>query len=92
MMRSGQSQPPNHTRPLNPLRPDHHARHALYPQWCGLAVDPSARVLSSITHKPISWLWAAGEVIGGVHGRNRLAGLSLLEAVVFGRGAGTGAA
>ncbi|KAJ6484637.1 Flavocytochrome c [Mycena sanguinolenta] len=54
----------------------------------GLAVDPSARVLSSITRTPIPGLWAAGEVIGGVHGRNRLAGSSLLEAVVFGRVAG----
>jgi succinate dehydrogenase/fumarate reductase flavoprotein subunit len=64
----------------------------------GLAVDASARVLhSTSTHDtqtptPIPGLWAAGEVIGGVHGRNRLAGSSLLEAVVFGRIAGEGAA
>ncbi|KAF8186057.1 FAD binding domain-containing protein [Mycena galopus ATCC 62051] len=57
----------------------------------GLAVSPSARVLSAATHAPIPGLWAAGEVIGGVHGRNRLAGSSLLEAVVFGRVAGEGA-
>ncbi|KAJ7767821.1 hypothetical protein B0H16DRAFT_1787461 [Mycena metata] len=36
-------------------------------------------------------LYAADELIGGVHGRNRLAGSSLLEAVVFGRIAGAGA-
>ncbi|KAJ7486331.1 Flavocytochrome c [Mycena galericulata] len=69
----------------------------------GLAVDAHARVLSlsapSTDHAnleesatPIPGLWAAGEVIGGVHGRNRLAGSSLLEAVVFGRIAGEGAA
>ncbi len=30
----------------------------------------------------------SGEVTGGVHGRNRLAGCSLLECAVFGRVAG----
>jgi succinate dehydrogenase/fumarate reductase flavoprotein subunit len=58
----------------------------------GLSVDASARVLSEAKGAPIAGLWAAGEVIGGVHGRNRLAGSSLLEAVVFGRIAGEGAA
>jgi succinate dehydrogenase/fumarate reductase flavoprotein subunit len=33
-------------------------------------------------------LFAAGEVTGGVHGRNRLMGNSLLDIVVFGRRAG----
>lgn len=37
-------------------------------------------------------LFAAGEVTGGVHGKNRLAGSSLLECVVFGRTAGLNAA
>uniref|UniRef100_A0A914M3C1 fumarate reductase (NADH) n=1 Tax=Meloidogyne incognita TaxID=6306 RepID=A0A914M3C1_MELIC len=37
-------------------------------------------------------LLAAGEVTGGVHGANRLAGNSLLECVVFGRIAGKSAA
>ena len=37
-------------------------------------------------------LFAAGEVTGGVHGYNRLAGNSLLECVVFGRLAGRRAA
>ncbi|VDM62269.1 unnamed protein product [Angiostrongylus costaricensis] len=39
-----------------------------------------------------SGLLAAGEVTGGVHGANRLAGNSLLECVVFGRIAGRTAA
>ncbi|KAJ3108348.1 cleavage and polyadenylation specificity factor subunit 2 [Phlyctochytrium planicorne] len=40
----------------------------------------------------IKGLYAAGEVTGGVHGFNRLAGNSLLECVVFGRVAGQQAA
>ena len=33
-------------------------------------------------------LYAAGEVVGGIHGRNRLMGNSLLNIIVFGRNAG----
>lgn len=36
----------------------------------------------------IPGLYAAGEVTGGVHGRNRLMGNSLLDVIVFGRNAG----
>jgi len=41
---------------------------------------------------PIRNLYAAGEVAGGIHGRNRLMGNSLLDVVVFGRRAGAAAA
>eukprot|EP01135_Chromosphaera_perkinsii_P007960 Nk52_evm32s1073 gene=Nk52_evmTU32s1073 len=56
----------------------------------GLEISGSAEVLHSVgdTKKPILRLFAAGEVTGGVHGENRLAGNSLLECVVFGRIAG----
>lgn len=37
-------------------------------------------------------LYAAGEVVGGIHGRNRLMGNSLLDVIVFGRNAGQHAA
>ncbi|MBI3752830.1 MAG: FAD-binding protein, partial [Deltaproteobacteria bacterium] len=37
-------------------------------------------------------LYSAGEVTGGVHGRNRLMGNSLLDILVFGRRAGMNAA
>ncbi len=37
-------------------------------------------------------LFAAGEVVGGIHGRNRLMGKSLLDIIVFGRSAGKNAA
>jgi flavocytochrome c len=42
--------------------------------------------------EPIEGLLAAGEVTGGLHGKNRLAGNSLLECVVFGRRAARKAA
>ena len=37
-------------------------------------------------------LYAAGEVVGGIHGKNRLMGNSLLDVIVFGRSAGKNAA
>jgi len=37
-------------------------------------------------------LFAAGEVAGGIHGKNRLMGNSLLDIIVFGRSAGKNAA
>ena len=40
----------------------------------------------------VQGLYAAGEVTGGVHGRNRLMGNSLLDILVFGRRAGKNAA
>eukprot|EP00443_Scrippsiella_acuminata_P078683 CAMPEP_0115511858 /NCGR_PEP_ID=MMETSP0271-20121206/74194_1 /TAXON_ID=71861 /ORGANISM="Scrippsiella trochoidea, Strain CCMP3099" /LENGTH=396 /DNA_ID=CAMNT_0002941965 /DNA_START=54 /DNA_END=1244 /DNA_ORIENTATION=- len=40
---------------------------------------------------PIPGLFAAGEVTGGIHGLNRIAGNGLLESVVFGRIAGKNA-
>lgn len=53
----------------------------------GVAIDEHAHALRS-DGSVISGLYAAGEVSGGVHGRNRLAGNSLCECVVFGRRAG----
>lgn len=52
----------------------------------GLKIDSSARVIG--TKIPI---FAVGEVTGGIHGKNRLAGNSLLETIVFGRIAGKNA-
>ena len=40
----------------------------------------------------VTGLFAAGEISGGVHGRNRMMGNSLLDCVVFGRRAGRAAA
>jgi flavocytochrome c len=54
----------------------------------GAAINTKAQVLHETEGKVIQGLYAAGEVSGGVHGNNRLAGNSLLECVVFGRIAG----
>ncbi len=40
----------------------------------------------------VAGLYAAGEVSGGIHGRNRLMGNALLDIISFGRRAGLGAA
>jgi succinate dehydrogenase/fumarate reductase flavoprotein subunit len=56
----------------------------------GVRINGAAEVLRQ--GSPITGLFAAGEVTGGVHGSNRLAGNSLLECVVFGRIAGQRAA
>ena len=40
------------------------------------------------TQTDIENLYAAGEVVGGIHGRNRLMGNSQLDIIVFGRNAG----
>ena len=53
----------------------------------GVVIDREARVIDE-QKRVIAGLYAAGEVTGGVHGVNRLAGNSLLECVVFGRIAG----
>eukprot|EP00761_Pharyngomonas_kirbyi_P007210 gb/GECH01007220.1/.p1 GENE.gb/GECH01007220.1/~~gb/GECH01007220.1/.p1 ORF type:complete len:546 (+),score=151.86 gb/GECH01007220.1/:1-1638(+) len=56
----------------------------------GLQFNENAQVLRD-DGSPIPGLFAAGEVTGGLHGENRLAGNSLLECVVFGRIAGQNA-
>ncbi|KAI1081411.1 Flavocytochrome c [Whalleya microplaca] len=60
----------------------------------GVAFNTKAQALRTKNEKlePISGLWVAGEIAGGVHGANRLGGSSLLMCAVFGRIAGTEAA
>ena len=53
----------------------------------GLAINNESQVTSP-DGIPVVGLYAAGEVAGGIHGRNRLGGNSLLDCVVFGRVAG----
>lgn len=52
----------------------------------GLDITPNAEVVEN--GKPIPGLFATGEVCGGVHGKNRLGGNSLLDCVVYGRVSG----
>lgn len=49
-------------------------------------------VIKADASTPVPGLFAAGEVEGGVHGRNRLIGNSTLDIFVFGRRAGRAAA
>lgn len=51
----------------------------------GIKIDDFGRVIEKDTDLPIPNLYAAGEVTGGLHGKNRLAGNSLLECIVYGR-------
>lgn len=53
----------------------------------GLAIDTEARVLTA-DGQVIDGLYAAGEVVGGIHGTNRLGGNALTDITVFGKLAG----
>ncbi len=57
----------------------------LHYQNGGVEIDPHGRT-------SVPGLYAAGEVSGGIHGKNRLMGNSLLDYNVFGRRAGRAAA
>jgi L-aspartate oxidase len=57
----------------------------LHYQNGGLVIDEHGET-------PLEGLFAAGEIAGGTHGRNRMMGNSLLECTVFGRRAGKAAA
>ena len=52
---------------------------------------PDADKLTLAYQTDVENLFAAGEVVGGIHGRNRLMGNSLLDIIVFGRNAGRNA-
>jgi len=57
----------------------------LHYQNGGVETDPWGKA-------SVSRLWVAGEVSGGVHGKNRLMGNSTLDCMVFGRRSGISAA
>ena len=57
----------------------------------GVVIDARCRVLRA-DGTPVPGLFAAGEVTGGVHGRNRVGGNAGTEVLVFGRIAGESAA
>ena len=51
----------------------------------GVTIDKHAQVQQADSSGPVLGLYAAGEVVGGIHGENRLGGNALTEALVFGR-------
>jgi fumarate reductase flavoprotein subunit len=59
--------------------------------YCGLTVDLRLRVLDW-WGRPIERLYAAGELVGGLHGAGYMTGTSIGKAAIFGRLAGTHAA
>ncbi|WP_299796733.1 flavocytochrome c [uncultured Shewanella sp.] len=50
----------------------------------GVKINHDAQVIDSLTNKPISGLYAAGEVVGGLHGVSRLGSTSSTECLVMG--------
>ena len=57
----------------------------------GLKIDQNAQVLDE-NNDIVSGVYAAGEVVGGIHGTNRLGGNAITDCIVFGRIAGQNAA
>lgn len=57
----------------------------------GIKINKKAEAISKETQRPIPGLFAGGETSGGVHRKNRLAGNSLVDCVVYGRIAGKSA-
>lgn len=53
----------------------------------GIEINIDGQVLDT-NGTVINGLFAAGEVVGGIHGTNRLGGNALTDTVVFGRIAG----
>ena len=57
----------------------------------GVAIDPNGAVLDRAGN-PIPGLFAAGEIVGNLHGRNRIGGNGIGAAITMGRIAGQSAA
>ncbi|THE09401.1 flavocytochrome c [Enterococcus hirae] len=57
----------------------------------GIKINTNTEVLDK-EEQPITGLYAAGEVAGGLHGENRIGGNSVAEIIIFGRQAGQQAA
>jgi len=73
-----------HRAGIDPAREPLLVRPTLHYQNGGVRVDPDGR-------SDVPGLLCAGEVTGGIHGRNRLMGNALLDIVAFGRRAGRAA-
>lgn len=60
---------------------------AIHHTMGGLVIDEDCHVLNAQGEK-IPGLLAAGEIVGGIHGGNRLGGNAIVDTVVFGKRAG----
>ena len=87
-----------HGRPLDPASQigtapfyGYPCRAALTTTYCGVRVSRRLEVVN-VFDEPIRGLYAAGEVVGGLHGAGYLTGTGLGKAAVFGRVAGIEAA
>ncbi|MCC5909222.1 MAG: flavocytochrome c [Clostridiaceae bacterium] len=60
---------------------------AIHHTMGGLKINENAQVIST-EGEVIKGLYAAGEVTGGIHGKNRLGGNAISDLIVFGRIAG----
>lgn len=60
------------------------SRSVIVATYCGVSIDPGMRVLD-VFDDVIPNLYAAGEVVGGLHGRAYMTGSSLGKATIFGR-------
>ncbi len=58
----------------------------------GIQINTQAQVIRIDDNSPIGRFYAAGEIIGGVHGASRLGSNSISECLIFGRIAGINAA
>src|SRR5918994_384456 len=70
---------------IDPLKEPVLTYPVLHYQNGGLVIDANGETT-------VEGIYAAGEIAGGTHGRNRMMGNSLLECTVFGRRAGRAAA
>lgn len=64
-----------------------HIAPAVHYTMGGVAINHQTQVLNN-DGKVIDGLYAAGEVVGGLHGNNRIGGNSIAETIIFGRQAG----
>ncbi|MCG5030742.1 flavocytochrome c [Mesosutterella sp. OilRF-GAM-744-9] len=56
---------------------------AMIATYCGVRIDPTARVID-VYGQPIKGLYAAGEMLGGVHGAAYMTGTAFSKAAAFG--------
>ncbi len=58
----------------------------------GIQINTRAQIIRIDTQQPIGRFYAAGEIVGGIHGASRLGSNAITDCIVFGRIAGGNAA